>query len=195
METKTKAKGRMQRMMSFFRAPITNKVPAQEVTVQSLHQFITSNAQLRENTEWVRAQLGNANYFRAEKQRCLPYVTPAGVFSYCAAKDLVYLNGLQVFDIDHLASPQEAAEWRDRLFADDEMAPELAFVSPSGCGVKLFVPYRLEPSLPLEKNFRLALETTWGYLKFKYDLQADRSGSDIARSCFVAFDEEAKIRG
>ena len=191
-----KTRGNYIRVMSYFNPPVTNKRPAREISLQMLHREITSSEALRHATERVRRQLdaSNPNYYRAEKQQKLPYVTPAGVFRYCAAKDLVFLNGLQVFDIDHLSSLEEARDLRDRLFADEEMNAQLAFVSPSGRGVKLFVPYSLIPSLTVEANFKAALEVTWGYLDAKYDIEADASGCDIARACFLAFDPEAKLR-
>jgi hypothetical protein len=186
----------MIRLMSFFLPPVTNKVPKQEVSVEMLHRTITSSAPLREATERVRQQLatGNANYYRAEKQHMLPYVIPSGVFRYGAAKDLVYLNGLQVVDIDGLSSPKEATDLRDRLFADEELQALLAFVSPSGRGVKLFVPYEPVLTAKLEDTFRLALERTWGYIEWKYNVAVDHAGADIARGCLICHDPNARIR-
>jgi hypothetical protein len=184
------------RPMSFFMPPVTNRVPKQEVTLEMLHCMLTTSQRLRQATERVRRQLAsdNPNYYRAEKHQQLPFVIPSGVFRFRAAKDLLYLNGLQVIDIDHLPSPDDARALRDRLFADEELNAQLAFVSPSGCGVKLFVPYEFIPTLTLEQNFRAAIEATWGYLECRHDVEVDRAGSDIARGCLLAFDEEARIR-
>lgn len=70
-------------IMSFFNAPITNKVPAGVCSVAGLHTFITSNEYLKEMTLKVRAETEDEKLFRRKKQTLLPYVTPAGVFSYC----------------------------------------------------------------------------------------------------------------
>lgn len=65
-----------------------------------------------------------------KKQQLLPYVTPAGIFPYCKELCLTLPSGLFVIDIDHLDTAAEAEEWRNRLFADDVLHPDLAFISP-----------------------------------------------------------------
>jgi hypothetical protein len=182
--------------MSFFLPPVTTRDPKQEVTVEQVHQMLTASEALRQATDRVRQQLtaDNKNYYRAEKQQRLPYVTPAGVFRHRTTADLVYLNGLQVIDIDHLSSPEQAAQLRDALFQDEVLRPELAFISPSGVGVKLFVPYEFVPSNTIEYNFRAAFEMHCGYISHQYDIDPDWAGSDIVRGCFLAHDPEAKIR-
>lgn len=101
-------------------------------------------------------------------------------------------SGLFVIDIDHLASTEEAAMWRDRLFADEVLQPDLAFVSPGAKGVKLFVPYRLNLTDTLEQSFDNAVHTAWDYLEWKHGLKADTANADMSRACFLAYDEEAK---
>jgi hypothetical protein len=184
------------RVVSYFQAPITNKVPDRVMSLEMLHRVLTTSELLRQETERVRLQLDAENpaLFRSEKQHRLPYVTPAGVFSYCKAENLEYPNGLFVVDIDHLPSAEEAARLRDVLFQDELLRAKLAFVSPSTKGVKLFLSYEFQPMLPLAKNFRMAMEYAWLVLSSKYDVMADRSGTDIARTCFLAFDPEAKFR-
>jgi hypothetical protein len=184
-------------MMSFFLPPLTrNKWPKEEISLGTLHRMLTSSEHLRQATERVRVQFasGNPDYYRAAKQDALPYVTPAGVFRYCKASDLVYLSGLVVVDIDKLPSEEEAVRLRDVLFEDPELKVELAFVSPSGRGVKLLVPYQLIASRTMEENVKDALAYIWGYLEVKYEVNPDRSGCDIARTCLLSFDPDAKIR-
>ena len=99
-----------------------------------------------------------------------------------------------VIDIDHLASVEEAAMWRDRLFTDEVLQPDLAFVSPGAKGVKLFVPYRLNLTDTLEHSFDNALHTAWDYLGWRHGLKADTANADMSRACFLAYDEEAKCK-
>ena len=70
-------------IMSFFNAPITNKVPSGVCSVAGLHAYISSDSHLKELTQRVRADTENDKAFRGKKQTLLPYVTPAGIFSYC----------------------------------------------------------------------------------------------------------------
>lgn len=132
-------------IMSFFNAPVTNKIPICICSVAGLHTYISTNPQLEELTRKVRAGLGDKQVFRKNKQTLLPYVTPAGIFSYCKEQCMQVPSGLFVIDIDELASTEEAAMWRDRLFADEVLHPVLSFVSPGNQGVKLFIPYRIKP--------------------------------------------------
>lgn len=183
-----------QSIVSFFNAPITNKVPSCVCSLQSLHNYIVNNSNLTELTERIRAELTDPKRFRRVKQRLLPYVTPAGVFTYCREQSLLFPGGNFVIDLDHLASPQEARNLRDRLFNDNFLLPDLAFVSPSATGVKLFVPYRLYIDKTIEESFDSAMHTAWDYLRLKYGLEIDESNTDLCRACFICHDEEAKLR-
>lgn len=180
-------------IMSFFNAPVTNKVPAGVCSVAGLHTYITSNPYLKEWTQRVRTDAENEKVFRKKKQLLLPYVTPAGVFSYCREQSILVPSGLFVIDIDHLSSPQEAAAWRDRLFADEVLHPDLAFVSPGAKGVKLFIPYRISLTDSLEQSFDNAVHAAWDYLEWQHGLKADTANADMSRACFLAYDEEARI--
>ena len=151
-------------IMSFFNAPVTNKIPTCICSVAGLHTYISTNPQLEELTRKVRAGLGDKQVFRKNKQTLLPYVTPAGIFSYCKEQCMQVPSGLFVIDIDELASTEEAAMWRDRLFADEVLHPVLSFVSPGNQGVKLFIPYRINPFLSVEESFDNALHTAWEFL-------------------------------
>lgn len=73
--------------MSYFCPPITNKVPSRTVTLLEVARLISSEA-LRPQTETLRSISDKAEA-RAYKGRCLPYVTPSGVFTYCNDQSLV----------------------------------------------------------------------------------------------------------
>ena len=179
-------------IMSFFNAPISNQVPSGVTSVKQLHTYITSNEWLKERTLSVQDALSDEKRFRKLKQNLLPYVTPAGVFSYRKEDRLLFLSGEFVIDIDHLPSPEETLHWRDTLFADNKLRPDLAFVSPSTTGVKLLVPYRLSPKASIEESFDKARLSE--YLKWKYGLNADASNADLSRACFLCHDPSAKLR-
>lgn len=181
-------------IMSFFNAPITNKVPVGVCNVAGLHAYITSDKHLEELTQRVRSEAENEKLFRKKKQTLLPYITPAGVFSYCKEQCIVVPSGLFVIDIDHLDSIEEATTWRDRLFADEVLQPDLAFVSPGAKGVKLLMSYRMELTASIEQTFDNAVHTAWKYLEWRHGLKADTANADMSRACFLAHDEGAKIK-
>lgn len=80
-------------IMSFFNAPISNQVPSGVTSVKQLHTYITSNEWLKERTLSVQDALSDEKRFRKLKQNLLPYVTPAGVFSYRKEDRLLFLSG------------------------------------------------------------------------------------------------------
>ena len=164
-------------IFSFFNAPITNQVPNGVVCVSQLYAYITTSEWLRERTDQVRAASSDEKRFRRLKQSLLPYVTPAGIFSY----------------IDHLSSPEEAICWRDTLFADERLRPDLSFVSPSTTGIKLLVPYRLSIKKTVEESFDEAVRFAWEYLEWKYGLKADATNADLSRACFLCHDPSARL--
>lgn len=178
----------------FYNAPITNQVPNGVVSIDQLYTYVSTNEWLRERTDRTRVALDDEKRFRQLKQSLLPYVTPAGVFSYRKEDRLLFPSGELVIDIDHLASPEEACTWRDTLFADERLRPDLAFISPSNTGVKLFVPYRLSVTATIEWAFDEARRSAWEYLEWRYGLKADTSNADLSRACFLCHDSSAKLR-
>lgn len=106
-----------ERKMSFFLPPISpvkdergrtvkpaTLVPSKEITLREVWKLITGSDRLRQLTEEVRlaARGDEESAYRAMKQSMLPYVTPAGLFSYRRSDSLITPSGLVVLDIDHL---------------------------------------------------------------------------------------------
>lgn len=123
--------------------------------------------------------------YRQLKQRQLPFVTPHGVFSRRKSDALISASGLVVVDIDHLASLEEAEQLRDHLFEDPYLGTRLAFVSPGGLGVKLFIPG--------DETVRWAMSYIQLLYADTFKGEVDTCGKDIARCCFLSHDSNAKI--
>ena len=105
------------------------------------------------------------------------------------------LSGLVVVDIDHLESTEEAEILRQELFDDPYLCPALAFISPSGLGVKAFIPHASE------QNATDGIRWAMNYVHCMYDSNhrqpgkgVDTSGKDLVRSCFLCHDEGALLR-
>ncbi len=181
----------MEHKMSFFNAPIRNVHPQRVMTVQEVYSMITQDESLRKITEDVRAA---ENYDEA-KRTMLPFVTPCGVFSYRKADSLTELSGLIPLDIDGLQSEEEARDLRDELFADTRLEPVLCFVSPSGRGVKAFVPYVIDdtPDRPLPDVVSEIIAVAMEYVTAVYD-SCDTSGKDVCRCCLLCHDPNARFR-
>ena len=200
--------------MSYFMppiAPIKNEqgrivtpatlIPSCEVSIEQVFQMITCNENLKILTEQVR----NSGDIRTAKASLLPYVTPCGTFSRRNSKCFVASSHLVVVDIDHLDSYQEAVEMRSTLFNDHLLHPVLTFISPSGQGVKAFVPYDHLPmandtnsiieKMKLAMMFTVLLYGTGAPVPFGEKRKGvDFSGKDIVRSCFLSHDPGALFR-
>ena len=187
--------------------------PYKEITLQEVYKLITSSERLKTLTETVRRaeENGDEKVYRMLKQQTLPYVTPCGVFSYRKSDSLTGPSGLIVVDIYHLDSRREAEKLKRQLFDDLLLRPVLAFTSPSGHGVKAFIPYDL-PRIPdTKQNTSENIHWAMNYVQAIYDFHSshpdredkktnhsgkgvDRSGKDLVRACFLSYDEEALIR-
>lgn len=187
--------------------------PYKEITLQEVYKLITSSKRLKTLTETVRraAENGDEKVYRMLKQQTLPYVTPCGVFSYRKSDSLTGPSGLIVVDIDHLDSRQEAEKLKRQLFDDLLLRPVLAFTSPSGHGVKAFIPYDLARIPDTKQNTSENIHWAMNYVQAIYDFHSshpdredkktnhsgkgvNRSGKDLVRACFLSYDEEALIR-
>ena len=187
--------------------------PYKEITLQEVYKLITSSERLKTLTETVRraTENGDEKVYRMLKQQTLPYVTPCGVFSYRKSDSLTGPSGLIVVDIDHLDYRREAEKLKRQLFDDLLLRPVLAFTSPSGHGVKAFIPYDLARIPDTKQNTSENIHWAMNYVQAIYDFHSshpdredkktnhsgkgvDRSGKDLVRACFLSYDEEALIR-
>lgn len=173
--------------MSYFLPPITNTVPNGNCTLREVYRWITEDNVLETVTNDLRALIkeGRLAEYRQLKQRKLPFVTPHGVFAARKSDALVSPSGLVVVDIDHLSSLEEAERLRDRLFEDPYLGTRLAFVSPGGLGVKLFIPG--------DETVRWAMSYIQLLYADSFKGEVDTCGKDIARCCFLSHDPNAKI--
>ena len=197
--------------MSLFLAPIspvkddeTGKVvepatltPYKTTDLQEVYKIITTNEQLKQLTGQVRmaVESGDTQACRRLKQENLPYVTPCGVFTRRRSDCLTETSGLVVVDVDHLQSLAEAEALRQRLFDDPYLCPALVFVSPTGRGVKAFVP------CPHGQNPAEGIQWAMNYVHCMYDAEntqpgqgVDTSGKDVVRACFLCHDEGALMK-
>lgn len=162
--------------------------------------MITSNEDLRLLTEQVR----NAPDIRIAKTRLLPYVTPCGTFSRRSGKYFLSPSGLVIVDLDHFRSYRETEEMRRVLHDDPLLRPVLTFISPSGLGVKAFVPTHHLSTATGGKQITECMSWAMQYVETAYNTETsvfpetktkvDFSGKDLVRSCFLSHDPEALFR-
>ncbi len=166
---------------SLFDAPITNTVPAAEVHLRDIYALITSD-EPREATRTLRS-ITDPGQKRMYKATHFRYATFSGTFTSRSDRDLKQHSGLICIDFDHL---QHCDIIRARLLEDQYFDTQLLFTSPSGDGLKWIIPIDILIS-PHAEYFRAIA----AYVHETYGIEADRSGKDISRACFLPYDPDA----
>lgn len=173
--------------MSYFAAPITNKVPLGTVSLVEVGQVV-KNPSLEPQTVALRAITDEAEA-RRYKGYHFPYVTPAGVFRYCNDQSLLCHSGVLCMDLDHI---EDVDGLKRRLIADGLFETLMVFRSPSGNGLKWFLKIDLTRC-----SHREWFDAVRNYLMSPaYGLspkQADPSVRNESRACFLCYDPEVYV--
>lgn len=169
---------------SFFRAPITNVKPYRNITLSDAYKYIVSDY-AKERTAKLRS-ISDVKKARAFKAEHFDYCTFSGIFSKRSDKLLVRHSGLICIDFDHLKNLETVF---NRLVDDEHFETQLLFRSPSGDGLKWIVTIDITEQIPHAKYFKAISN----YLQKTYNLEADKSGRDIPRACFLPHDSQAYI--
>lgn len=198
--------------ISFFRGPITNKVPAATVTPFWVYQYLRSPEAKPETVE-LRA-IADKDQQRSYKGSRLEYVTPSGVFSYCNDASLISHSRLLCMDLDDLCpisevnpvfydfTPEcynaatketdavEQLKWR--LVDDPRFNTVLAFRSPRGNGLKWWLEIDL-----VKCDHRTWFQAVRNFLMSQYQLtdhQVDKMCGNPSRACFLCHDPLVYLR-
>mgnify|MGYP000723721254 CR=1 FL=1 len=129
--------------------------------------------------------------YKAYKETNLPAVTFSGTFSKRGARYLTQHSGWITIDIDGLTAEQSAY-----LLAELAQHPyiRLAFVSPSGLGIKVIVRVDPIPTNDLEhKGAYQACLDLFDDLATEYGFEIDTTGKDCSRLCYLAHDPLAIV--
>ena len=175
--------GREAGCFSYFEAPLWQHLtPSYTLTLRDVVRYLRSGY-ARKRIESLRAE-PNADRRRKLKAHTLDLVCMSGTFARRDARHLVSHSQLLCIDMDHLNHP--AALWAVRLIlmTDPVLGVVLVFTSPSGCGVKAVMPIDTAQA-PHEAWF----DAVRAYLFQKYGLVADAQCRDVARACFLGWDE------
>lgn len=172
--------------MSYFNAPITNKVPLTTLSLAEVAAIIKSD-ELETQTRLLRG-ITDHEAARAYKGQHFPYVTPAGVFSYCSDASLMKHSGALCMDLDHI---DDVDALKQKLIADPHFKTLVVFRSPSGDGLKWFIEIDLTKC-----SHRQWFDAVRNYLMSIYGLsqkQADPSVRNESRACFLCYDPELYV--
>lgn len=172
--------------LSYFNAPITNKVPSRTVTLAEVARMVRSTM-LGVQTQQLRTIREKAEA-RLYKGLNFPYVTISGVFLYCNDTSLVSHSGLLCIDLDGV---EDVEGLKRQLIADGHFFTVLAFRSPSGNGVKWVVVIDLAKA-----DHKTWFHGVRNYLLANYALtekQVDSQCQNVSRACFLCYDPQAYV--
>tara|TARA_R110001632_G_scaffold109244_3_gene219441 strand:+ start:2239 stop:4254 length:2016 start_codon:yes stop_codon:yes gene_type:complete len=162
--------------------------------VQQARATETKDFDLEKVIEWIRSGSGrfakNISAVReateagdldraSELKKNLPAVMFSGQFSRRSSKCITSHSGMICMDVDKIDAPSKKV---DEMRFDPHIVA--AFVSPSGNGLKAIF------AIPSDVDkHRDAFEAAKRYLS-TYGLEADESGKDVSRLCFLSHDAE-----
>lgn len=173
--------------MSYFNPPITNKVPSRTASLGEVARMVRSGM-LALETQTLRG-ISDKAQARSYKGRNFPYVTPAGVFSYCNDQSMLSHSGVLCVDLDHL---KDVGRMKQLLIADAHFTTLLAFRSPSGDGLKWFVGIDLSVC-----DHQTWFQAVRNYLLETYkDLtpeNVDAHVGNLSRACFLCYDPDVYV--
>lgn len=134
-----------------------------------------------DNVKEVRKAIKEGDKDKANQAKLnLPAAMFSGTFSKRSSKELTEHSGILCLDFDHLDNPQKAVD--DMRYDPHIIA---GFVSPSGTGCKCLI------AIPKDsENHREAFLSASAYIKTVYGIEADESGKDVSRLCFLSYDPQ-----
>ena len=167
--------------------------PLRDVDIRQVAEMIRCDEELKRLTEQVRA----AGDMRKAKTRLLHYVTPMGTFSRRRADFIVTCSGLVPYDIDKVADGLDLESVKRHIFDELGEYARLAFISPSGKGIKLLVDTRCNITEWESGLFADCFHAVNMYLQGEFGpgvVTLDESGKDFSRACFLCHDPNVLYR-
>lgn len=171
-------------LLSYFKNGENSCYPYKNVTIMDMYDYVKGDLAKRRTMELRK--MGDADLRRNFKWKNFDFCTFSGTFSSRKKDNLIAHSGFVCFDFDEVSDPEEL---KRRLIDDRYVETELAFVSPSGRGLKWVVGF--DPDVSPHGDF---FDAIGNYVKETYGAEIDRSGRDVCRCCFLPHDPMAYIR-
>lgn len=165
------------KLISFYRAPISNCKPEKEMSLREIHDFIKNG---RSGIVIKLRGIKDEKEARSYKASKFDHCTFSGIFTHRKEDGLVQHSGLLCLDFDHLDDVESVFQ---KLISDPRCPTALLFRSPSGDGLKWVVPIDVD---------QMSHED-WFYAQSSYvhdtcGLEADNHCKDVCRACFLPRD-------
>ena len=173
--------------VSGFDNPITNLVPLGNFPLVWIYEKTIISDAFKNITEQLRTitDVAQARKFKADN---FPYITFSGTFARRDSEALIRHSNMLMIDFDHVGDVSAIQELKGKLLKDKYFDTLLMFRSPSGDGLKWLINIDIT-----RYSHRCWFDGIYHYVKHTYGLEIDKSGSDIARACFLCHDQQAFI--
>lgn len=158
---------------SFFKGGITSLKPTSSINIEDAYALIKSET-YRQNIEIIRNSDDKA-IVNAQKKK-LDYFTFSGIFEQRKADELISHSSLICLDYDDI---ENLEKFKSNVYTNAFTL--MSFLSPSGKGIKLITRTN-------ESDHKVAWNTLNDYFKKITGIEADKSGTDVCRACFVSYD-------
>ena len=168
----------MERKISYFPNGITTTRTYKAIALHDVVKAIQcqKSKTLTQNLRAIADQEKASKYKRTE----FDYVTFSGTFKTRKSDKLIAYSSYIVIDLDDV----DPIEVKAKLLNQTHFDVALMFTSPGGYGVKVVVPSTTaEQHKQVFRMYQRCFDEELG-------LEVDNSGSDVARACFIAYDEE-----
>ena len=173
-----------QTEMQFYKAPVTTTVSNQTLTAQLLHELVRSD-KYKDATEALR-RIKNKDEKGAFKKTHFDFVTASCTSTKRCAEAVTKRTNMLTIDIDNY--PGDVDLLKAQLVKDPQLFTIMAFISPSGNGLKWIV--LIDESQARQEEWYQAIGE---YLKQTYQVVIDKQCGDVCRACFLPYDEYAYI--
>ncbi len=175
IETEAKRKKENKPEFNLFIGHITKLIPTRNICIEDFPGLIKTDTALLKKVR---------NEKDKDKQRELKvnlgYVTFGGTFTTRAGKNLIKSSGYACLDYDGFTN-EDLNITVEKLKKDKYT--HLFFISPSGKGIKLIVKI---PEVKDNEEYK----SYWSAIAKYHNLkQTDEQAKDIARACFLSYDE------
>lgn len=186
-------------LFSFYRRPVTTTRPERVIDPRMCAKYILSPYSLP-STDLVRSTT-TPDDRKAAKRQQLDYITAGGVFRSRKLANLSSISGGLLLDFDHVADLDSL-----RRFCVLDLRPLLAWISPSGEGLKVLIDVRsdmMEARIPLDQPtdshtireraasvYRDLYSQAMQFVECNFggECGADLSASDITRATYLNCD-------
>lgn len=179
-----------KQVFSFYAAPVQTVKSDRMMNVREAYLYITLDQKAMEHTWALREIIKKVGEGKADAGEIGRYKAAhfdiacfSGTFSYRRDDCLVKHSNMLCLDFDHVGGTYEVHRLRDRLVADEGIRTRLAFVSPSGDGLKWVIDIDADGG-----SHQMWFRAIQKYVMVNYGLKVDEKCGNVSRCCFLPHD-------